>query len=138
MQHEEHELGIGQAAIISGVSRQAVYVAITKGCLKASKDEKTRRWLIKYCDLIQYRKERYSRKYSRDAQGDLFYNPSEGIFSPVQVARMFAIPVQRVYYLLRSGNLGVVRKEGRQVILQKHIDDCSVLSVVQENLNDRN
>ena len=50
------ELSITEAAKLSNVTRQAIYVAIKLNKLKAKKD--TTRWTISLADLDNYRKQR--------------------------------------------------------------------------------
>ena len=114
-----NELSITEAAKLSNVTRQAIYVAIKLNKLKAKKD--TTRWTISSSDLDNYRKQRYSRSKST-YNGELIYNAEKGFYSINQVARMLKVPTQKVYYATRIGLLKAHRKGAAWVI---HADDIA-------------
>lgn len=113
------ELSITEAAKLSNVTRQAIYVAIKLNKLKAKKD--TTRWTISLADLDNYRKQRYSRSKST-YNGELIYDAAKGFYSINQVARMLKVPTQKIYYATRIGLLKAHRKGAAWVI---HADDIA-------------
>jgi excisionase family DNA binding protein len=110
-------VSITEAAKINNVTRQAIYVAIKLKKLKATKD--TSRWMIHLDDLMEYRKQKYSRSKST-FQGELLFDNNKGYFSVNQAAKMLNVPAQKLYYATRAGYLKASRKGAAWVI---HTDD---------------
>lgn len=106
-------LSITEAAKLNKVSRQAIYVAIKLGKLKAHKENN--RWVIHREDLIAYRKQKYSRAKSV-FNGELLFDNNKGYYSVSQIARMLNVPVQKIYYATRVGMLKAFRKGAAWVI----------------------
>lgn len=105
-------VSITEAAKINKVTRQAIYVAIKQKKLKATK--KTR-WEIDLKDLEEYRKNKYSRTKSM-FDGELLFDNEKGYFSINQVARILAVPAQKIYYATRTGMIKGSRKGAAWVI----------------------
>lgn len=110
-------VSITEAARINNVTRQAIYVAIKQGKLKASKDNT--RWTIDLNDLEAYRRQKYSRTKSM-YNGELLFDNQKGFHSVNQVAKMLKIPAQKVYYATRVGLLKASRKGAAWVV---HVND---------------
>lgn len=110
-------LSISEAAELSGVTRQAVYVAIKLKKLNAQKE--AGRWTISLENLQEYRRNRYSRSKSMFGD-DLLFNHKEGYYSVNQIANLLRVPTQKIYYATRTGQLKAHRKGAAWVI---HIDD---------------
>lgn len=110
-------VSITEAAKINNVTRQAIYVAIKLKKLKATKD--TSRWMIHLDDLMEYRRQKYSRSKST-FQGELLFDNHKGYFSVNQAAKMLNVPAQKLYYATRAGYLKASRKGAAWVI---HTDD---------------
>lgn len=108
-------ISITEAARRNKVTRQAIYVAIKKGHLKAKKDDKDKRWKIHVDDLEKYSTQKYSRKKSM-YNGELVFDPNAGSYSVNDVARMLGVPPQKVYYATRIGLLKAYRKGAAWVI----------------------
>jgi excisionase family DNA binding protein len=114
------KLTITEAAERQGVTRQAVYVAVKAGRLKASKPTaETRKWMIVLGDLEEYTKNKYSRANSK-YKGELTFDRSKGEYSVSQAAEFLGVPAQKVYYATRIGILKANRKGAAWVI---HIAD---------------
>jgi len=116
---EDRVVSITEAARINNVTRQAIYVAIKQGKLKAYKD--TSRWTIRLKDLETYRKQKYSRTKSL-FDGELLFDNNKGFFSVNQVAKMLGVPAQKIYYATRIGLLKATRKGAAWVI---HINEVN-------------
>lgn len=112
-------VSITEAARINGVTRQAIYVAIKQGKLKARKE--STRWTITLEDLKKYRSERYSRKKSM-FEGELLFDNDKGYYSVGQAAEMLGVAAQKIYYATRIGMLKAHRKGAAWVL---HIDDIN-------------
>lgn len=110
-------LTINEAAELSSVTRQAIYVAIKQKKLRASK--LTARWNIHLDDLEDYRLLRYSRTQSVYG-GDLLFDNAQGYYSIAQTAQMLQISPQRIYHAARIGRLKAFRKGSAWVV---HIDN---------------
>jgi excisionase family DNA binding protein len=106
-------VSITEAAKLNNVTRQAIYVAIKLNKLKATKE--TSRWMIHVDDLIEYRKQKYSRTKST-YQGELLFDNAKGYFSVNQVAKMLNVPAQKIYYATRAGYLKAVRRGAAWVV----------------------
>jgi excisionase family DNA binding protein len=106
-------VSITEAAKINNVTRQAIYVAIKLNKLRATKD--TSRWMINLDDLMEYRKQKYSRTKST-FQGELLFDNNKGYFSINQVAKILNVPAQKLYYATRAGYLKAARKGAAWVI----------------------
>lgn len=127
-QNERKVVSITEAAKINNVTRQAIYVAIKQGKLKAQKEAS--RWTISLDDLNEYRDNKYSRAKST-FEGELLFDNGRGYFSVNQAAKMLNVPAQKVYYATRIGQLKAHRKGAAWVI---HIDD---IKQYQENYMSR-
>lgn len=114
---EDRLVSITEAAEISNVTRQAIYVAIKLNKLKATK--KTTRWKINLQDLENYRKNKYSRSKST-FDGELLYDNKKGFYSINQVAEQLSVPAQKIYYATRTGQMKASRKGAAWVV---HTDD---------------
>ena len=110
-------VSITEAAKINNVTRQAIYVAIKLKKLRATKD--TSRWVINLDDLMEYRKQKYSRTKST-FQGELLFDNTKGYYSINQAAKILNVPAQKLYYATRAGYLKASRKGAAWVI---HVDD---------------
>ena len=113
-------VSITEAANINGVTRQAIYVAIKQGKLKACKDDA--RWTIKLDDLETYRRNKYSRSKST-YEGELLFDNEKGYYSINQTAKMLKIPPQKVYYATRIGILKASRKGSAWVLRAEDIEE---------------
>ena len=118
-QNVDRIVSITEAAKINNVTRQAIYVAIKLGKLKARKVAS--RWTINLDDLEDYRRQKYSRAKSM-FDGELLFDNHAGFYSVNQVARMLSVPAQKIYYATRVGMLKASRKGAAWVI---HIDDVN-------------
>jgi len=116
---ESRIVSITEAAKINNVTRQAIYVAIKQGKLRAHKDAS--RWTIDLEELENYRNQKYSRTKSMH-NGELVFDNCRGYYSVNQAARMLDVPAQKIYYATRIGVLKAVRKGAAWVI---HIEDIN-------------
>ncbi len=114
---ENRAVSITEAARINKVTRQAIYIAIKLGKLRARKE--STRWTIDLKDLEEYRKQKYSRSKSI-YDGELIFDNYKGYYSVNQVAEMLTVPAQKIYYATRIGYMKAVRKGAAWVI---HTDD---------------
>lgn len=113
-------VSITEAAKINKVTRQAIYIAIKLGKLRAKKE--STRWTIHLEDLEEYRKQKYSRTKST-FDGELLFDNNKGYFSVNQVAKMLKVPAQKIYYATRIGYMKASRKGAAWVI---HTDDIEL------------
>ena len=113
-------VSITEAAKLSKVTRQAIYVAIKLNKLKAKKE--TTRWTIHLDDLDTYRKQKYSRLKSM-FNGELLFDNNKGYSSVNQVASMLKVPNQKIYYATRVGILKAHRKGAAWVIYQDDVKE---------------
>ena len=113
-------VSITEAARISNVTRQAIYIAIKLGKLRAKK--KLTRWTIDVEDLENYRKQKYSRSKSV-YNGELIFDNNKGYFSVNQVAKILQIPAQKVYYATRIGYMKAQRRGVAWVVHESDIEN---------------
>jgi len=102
-------LSLGQACVINGTGTQALYVAIKKGRLKATKREDSNRYEIRKKDLTDYMKLKYDRA---DAQfkGEPKYDKRKGEYSIKQAAAYLEVSPNLLYYLMRIGKVSYTKK----------------------------
>lgn len=112
-------MSLTAASQLSHRTRQALYLAIFKGRLKAKKVEG--RWKLTIKDLRDYEESRYSRAHSR-RDGELLYDKKKGLYSITQVSQTLNISYNKVYYSIMSGKLPAQRKGASYVI---HKDDVA-------------
>jgi excisionase family DNA binding protein len=117
LEEKDNQVSITEAAKISKVTRQAIYVAIKQNKLSAKKDDK--HWSIKIADLEAYHETKYCRSKSRH-NGELIFDNSRGCYSVNQVANLLNVPAQKIYYALRTEMLKSTRKGAAWVI---HMSD---------------
>lgn len=110
---EKKVVSITEAAKINNVTRQAIYVAIKQGKLKATKEAS--RWTIDLADLEDYRNNKYSRSKST-FEGELLFDNEQGYYSVNQTAELLNVPAQKIYYATRIGQLKAIRKGAAWVI----------------------
>ncbi|MEC7839875.1 MAG: helix-turn-helix domain-containing protein [Chlamydiota bacterium] len=115
--NEDKYVSITEAARINNVTRQAIYIAIKLGKLKAKKE--STRWTINLRDLEHYRAQKYSRSKSTH-DGELIFDNEKGYYSVNQVAKILEVPAQKIYYATRIGYMKAQRKGAAWVI---HTDD---------------
>lgn len=114
---DDKYVSITEAATINKVTRQAIYIAIKLGKLRAKKE--STRWTIHLDDLEEYRKQKYSRSKST-YDGELIFDNGKGFYSVNQVAKMLEVPAQKIYYATRIGYMKAQRKGAAWVI---HTDE---------------
>lgn len=125
-------ISVPEAAQIAHIQRQSVYIAIKKKALSAHKIG--RRWFTTLKDLENYRLNKYNRD-NRVVNGQLVFDMAKGEFSLQQVCKIFSeslnrpFPMQRLYYLARTGQLPsfkkgasyVIRKEDAVALLEQEM-----------------
>jgi len=115
-------VSISEAALINGVSRQAIYGAIDKKRFKAIKDPKSGRLRITLADLEEYRRTKYSRNFSKK-DGKLIFDKEKGLYSVAQAAELIGVDPWDIYYSIRKGELNPSRNGAAYIL---HIDDIKV------------
>jgi len=131
-------IGPSEVAKILGVTRQAVYLAITNKRLKARKGSAinmcyaANRWLIDEADIKEYRKSMFSRDKSL-YKGELLYDVKKGSYSLRKAAEYLNIKYGTLYYYIQKGHIEAKRK-GAAWILMK--DDLDFLRKQLDELND--
>lgn len=111
-------VSITEAARIKNVTRQAIYVAIRLKRLKAYKDNDVLKVFL--VDLKEYDSRKYSREYHSFIDGKPIFDESKGYFSVDKASVRINVPVQKLYYAIRSGKLKASRKNAAWVI---HVSD---------------
>lgn len=100
MQNPFNQYSIIEVAKLLGISRQAVYNAISKNkfpnCYKLQNPDGKLRWAIPVEDVAFYISHRYERKY---------WDISKGELSVAETANILSLTTQSVYNLLKSGYL---------------------------------
>lgn len=104
----QQTLSVSQAACMAGITSQAIYLAIDQGKLKCRKVKKKNAIRIEI-DMEDYRKYRlnlYSRAFSK-RNGKLIYDAEH--VNPAGLSKLLGIPEQRIYYMVRTGQLAHTR-----------------------------
>lgn len=135
---EKTTLSITQAADIAKVGRQAIFCAIKKGRLKASKPRYF--WEIDPQDLEEYRIHKYSREKMRK-NGELVFNTAEGRYSSLYVCKVLSealgrpYPTNRLYYMIYSGQLKAHKHGAAWVINAKDAEELLQLEQGRKKLH---
>ena len=115
-----------QAAKEAGVTRQGLIQAIARGRLNAIKLD--RNLFVSPADLLIYKMGRWNRDNTKNSNGELVYNPSEGRYSIRQAARYIgeclgiAYQPARVYNLIKRGFVRCDRYDCAYIIRQESVD----------------
>lgn len=139
MRNPDDVLTLKEAAEYAHITKQAVYVALKKKKLEAFKVKN--RWFITREKIDEYRLNKYNR-HSRRKDGDLIYDIEEGRFSIHDLSKIMSlnpnegglgkrIPVQRLYYLVRTGQLKS-HKVGCSIVIYKE----DILDLVKRKYTD--
>lgn len=96
---------VSQAAKAHNVTRQAIYVAISKGNLKSLIIG--RHHYVDEQSLDEYKRKKYSRRKSI-YNGSLLFGEDE--ISVREAAKQTGIPIQRIYYVIRCKKIPFIRK----------------------------
>lgn len=110
-------LTITEAAEASGVTRQAIYVAIKKNRIKGKLIKGM--WTFTREELLNYQKLKYSREISI-WEGAPLFNIEQGEYSVKEAALCCGTTVQNIYYYLRIGRLKAKKRGAAWII---HSDD---------------
>lgn len=118
---DEKKIKITEAAEIAHVTRQAIYVAIKKGRLKAWEENGI--WMTTHADLQAYRESKHIPE-NRLHEGKQIYDIEQGRFSVSQattlIAHFLKMPYHksRIYYLIKMGQLPVT-KAGKSYVVAR-------------------
>ncbi len=130
---DEDHVSITEAARINKVTRQAIYIAIKLGKLRAKKE--SARWTINLKDLEDYRNQKYSRSKSVFG-GELIFDNDKGYFSVNQVAKLLQIPAQKVYYATRIGYMKALRRGAAWVIHTTDVEEYKKTYLRKKNVSE--
>lgn len=125
---ENELLSLTAAAQYAKVQRQALWLALEKGRLKSVGKQVVKgrqQWMFTKAAIDEYRKTKYDRQYSM-INGDLKFSPEKNRWSVAQVSKYMSVPINRIYYLVRSGQIRCQRM-GSAIVLKKE-DFVSVLA----------
>ena len=114
---------LSKASLYAHVCRQAIFLAIKKGQLKAEKKEVNGRiqWIIKRSHLDEYRSGKYNRE-KRMVDGEKLFDLALDRWSVLHAAKTISsilrkpYPTAHIYYLLRTGKIIGKKKAGAWVI----------------------
>jgi len=107
-------LTMSQLAKSYNVTRQAIYLKIKQGRLKAEK--RYGRWFIEEKDYLNFIKTKYTRIHDED----FLYSEQQGFFSVKKTSQILDCPEQCLYYRIRSGFIKSFRHKSS---LFMHISD---------------
>lgn len=112
--HWQAMMSLKEASTMAHVTRQALYVAIKKGHLKAQQNS-AKHWYVDQKDLDAYRAGKYSRERST-FNGQRVFRKEYKEISIHEGAKFLGVPPQRLYYLTRTGQIPFTRK-GSAIVL---------------------
>ena len=124
MHDKDKFLTMTQAAKIANVSPQAIFMAIKKGRLRATKG---RHFVISIEDLTEYRANKYSRS-KRTFEGERIHDLDDDKWSVVYAAKtlssMLPKPVteNQLYYLIHCGRLPARKFAGAWILRKDDIE----------------
>lgn len=119
-------LTIAQLARAVRLCRQAIYIAIKLGKIKAEKREG--KWRIKVADFVEYHKGRYSRTKTK-YNGELVYDNDKGRYSVGQASKYTKIEVQRLYYLIHTKRIPYTMYNKAYIL---HVEDLDKLKKLEK------
>ena len=112
---------------------QALYAAARKGHLKSYRVGG--RVFYERDDLDEYAKNRYNRHKTSKDHGMPIFNNQKGIYSVPQLAKYLQIPQQKIYYMIRAGQLPFTRHRSALII---DINSCkAILHDLSKSYKDR-
>ena len=134
MQEKSDELfGLADASAYARVGRQAIYLAIRKGRLPATRKTKkipngsTRQlWVIKKSDIDAYRASKYNQD-NRMVEGEKLFDIANDKWSVLHAAKTLTAVLgagfapSHIYYLIRTGKLKAKKKGGSWVISRESL-----------------
>jgi len=129
MQETKNEFhSLAEAAEYSHVERQAIYVAIKKGQLKAEKRiiKNVPHWIIQKEDIDTYRASKYNRE-KRVWEGEKLFDIENDKWSVLHASKVLSamlphpVPPAHLYYLLRIGALRAMKKGNSWVIKREDL-----------------
>lgn len=106
------------------IGRAAVYAAIKKGRIKAEKHGNF--WKVSRQEIDRYRINKYNRD-EREINGERIFSVEKGTFSVPQVAKIIHVElkipynVQRVYHLIRTGQLKCSKCGATFIVKREHL-----------------
>lgn len=106
---------IDQVSYLMNVTRQAVYIAITKGKLKAKRLKPDYVYHVVGEDLKEYIENKYSRKFLKYENGKKVFDNEKGRYSVSELSKELNVPQHRIYYALRN-NIVPYDKFGSQYV----------------------
>jgi excisionase family DNA binding protein len=122
---EEKFYSLREAGKYAKMCRQAIYQAIKKGKLKA--EMINRQWHITKTDIDDYRANKHNRQ-DREINGERIFDPEKDRFS-IQMAAKWAsvelkrpFPEQRLYYLVRTGQIRAYRTGTSWIIMREDLE----------------
>ena len=113
-----------EVAEYAHIGRQAIYLAIKKGGMKAVK--KGRKWSFLRKDVDAYILNKYNRDNSKH-NGELIFDMDKGFYSVFHVSKFLTIELgypyakQRLYFLIRTGRLKASKKGSAWVIAKEDV-----------------
>jgi len=110
---------IPEAARMTNVTRQAIYLAVKIGRLKAYKSKNM--WQINIKDMQEYNTNKYSRMHHTILEGKKLYNETKGPYTVEKVANMLCVDRQKIYYEIRCGRLKVHKYGSAFVIYESEV-----------------
>lgn len=114
---------ITQAAKVKNVTRQAIYLAIKEGRLKAYYDQgKLQKVSIE--GLLAYESQKCSRMFM-EYNGKKIYDGTKGFMSIVRAAELTGIAKSRLYYSIYNGHLKAERRGTAWVVLLDDVIEYS-------------
>jgi hypothetical protein len=125
------DMTLTQAAEYMGLTRQAVYIAIkTKKMTGYKKDGM---WFVSQKEINGYMGRRYNRTYSTWKNGKPKFDKDKGELCTREVSERLKIPMQKAYYMIRTGRLRSLRKGASYVVLIKDLEEAK--KILNNNLN---
>ena len=116
----EDLIRIGEAARRLDLTRHAIMMQIQNGSIPSRRIGFL--WHVKWTDVMEWRKDLYSRLRKKDSKGTLVFDLKEGRYNTKSAAAYLHVPTQKIYYLIRSGQLPAKRHGGEYILLKEDLD----------------
>lgn len=116
-----------------GVTLSAVSLSIRQK--KLNPTQIGNKWYFTKEELERYKAKRYKRTESRHPNGEMIYDKSKNYYSVPEVAKMFSVPVLRVYRLIRNKKLNSFRVASAHVVIIEDKSAWEPIISLQNKLN---
>lgn len=120
MKERDEIMNLREAADYAHITRGAIYMTVRNKLVKSHKIKN--KLYIRKSDLDEYRLSKFNGD-ARKHQGQYIFDIEEGRLSIHQIVKLYKIPKQHLYYILRRGYIKAHRVGAAWLIMKEDIED---------------